>query len=100
MTVKWLYCVTPPGQDLEGRVRDLVSWMNVDHRDGTDPVVAAATAHHQFEALHPFYDGNGRVGRLLVVMQLLTTGVLTEPTLSVSPWFEARRRSTTTGSSV
>jgi Fic family protein len=48
-------------------------------------------AHYQFEALHPFYDGNGRVGRLLVVMQLLSSEVLTEPTLSVSPWFEARR---------
>ena len=35
----------PPGQDLEGRTRGLVSWMNVDHRDGIDPVVAAAMAH-------------------------------------------------------
>ena len=81
----------PPGQDLEARVRDLVTWVNVDHRDSIDPVVAAAMAHYQFEALHPFYDGNGRVGRLLVVLQLLSAGVLTEPTLSVSPWFEARR---------
>lgn len=81
----------PPGQDLEARIRDLVNWMNVDHREGIDPVVAAAMTHYQFEALHPFYDGNGRVGRLLVVMQLLYTEVLTEPTLSVSPWFEARR---------
>ncbi len=47
--------------------------------------------HHQFETLHPFNDGNGRIGRLLVVMHLVATGTLTEPSLTVSPWFEARR---------
>lgn len=82
---------TPPGQDLEARVRDLVSWMGRNHHDQIDPVVAAAMVHYQFETLHPFYDGNGRVGRLLIVMQLLSSGVLHEPTLTVSPWFEARR---------
>lgn len=81
----------PPGLDLETRVQDLVAWINEDHRGAIDPVVAAAMAHYQFETLHPFHDGNGRVGRLLIVVQLLISGVLTEPTLSVSPWFEARR---------
>jgi len=82
---------TPPGQDLEARVRDLVAWLGRDHHDQIDPVVAAAMVHYQFETLHPFFDGNGRVGRLLIVMQLLLSGVLGEPTLTVSPWFEARR---------
>ena len=83
----------PPGQDLQARVRELVDWISAtgDHVDTLDPVVAAAMAHYQFETLHPFHDGNGRVGRLLIVMHLLTAGVLVEPTLSVSPWFEARR---------
>jgi len=81
----------PPGLDLEARVRELVAWMTADHGSAIDPVVAAAMAHYQFETLHPFQDGNGRVGRLLIVIQLLISGVLTEPTLSVSPWFEARR---------
>jgi Fic family protein len=49
--------------------------------------------HYEFEALHPFHDGNGRLGRLLIVLQLYASGVLTEPTLSVSTWFEARRTS-------
>lgn len=82
---------SPPGQELESRVRDLTSWMSDSHQGLIDPVVGAAMAHYQFETLHPFFDGNGRVGRLLVVLHLMSSGVLSEPTLSVSPWFEARR---------
>ena len=48
-------------------------------------------AHYQFETLHPFRDGNGRLGRYLIVLTLLETGLLSEPSLTVSPWFEARR---------
>lgn len=81
----------PPGPDLEERVRALVAWTTHDHGDEIDPVVAAGMTHYQFETLHPFNDGNGRIGRLLVVLHLLVSGVLTEPTLTVSPWFEARR---------
>ena len=81
----------PPGQDLEARFRDLIDWISTDHRQSIDPVIAAAMAHYQFESLHPFNDGNGRLGRLLIVLQFLTGDVLSEPTLTVSPWFEARR---------
>jgi Fic family protein len=72
-------------------MRDLVDWAARDHSDLIDPVVSAGMAHYQFEVLHPFNDGNGRLGRLLVVLQLMQSGVLSEPTLTVSPWFEARR---------
>ena len=81
----------PPGPDLAARLGALLTWMSTDHRGRVDPVVAGALAHYQFEALHPFHDGNGRLGRLLIVVQLNHSGVLSEPTLSVSPWFEARR---------
>lgn len=81
----------PPGLDLEASVRDLADWMQSDHAGRIDPVVVAAMAHYQFETLHPFRDGNGRLGRFLIVLQLLHDKALSEPTLTVSPWFEARR---------
>ncbi|HEY0187610.1 MAG TPA: Fic/DOC family N-terminal domain-containing protein [Cellulomonas sp.] len=84
--------VPPPGGlDLAARLQDLLDWMGSPQNDDMDPVVAAALAHYQFETLHPFGDGNGRIGRLLIVIHLLRLGVLDEPTLTVSPWFEERR---------
>ncbi|WP_308221579.1 Fic family protein [Microbacterium invictum] len=53
--------------------------------------IPTVMAHYQFEALHPFNDGNGRIGRLLIVLQPVGQGVLPEGLLSVSPWFEQRR---------
>jgi Fic family protein len=53
---------------------------------------SAARAENQHAGrLHPFDDRNGRIGRLLVVLQLVQAGALSEPPLTVSPWFEARR---------
>lgn len=54
-------------------------------------VVRAAMAHYQFETLHPFHDGNGRIGRLAILLQLMTERALREALLEVSPWLEARR---------
>lgn len=82
----------PPGFELEARLADLLTWSQIDHQPMIDPVVAAAMTHYTFEALHPFHDGNGRIGRLLIVLQLGRLGVLSEPTITVSPWFEARRQ--------
>jgi Fic family protein len=82
---------SPPGIQLEASLRDLADWMQADRANQIDPVVAAAMSHYQFEALHPFRDGNGRLGRFLIVLHLQLAGVLGEPTLTVSPWFEARR---------
>ena len=85
------YVPPPPGPDLAARVGDLLDWIATDRSDTLDPVVGAAMAHYQFEALHPYHDGNGRLGRLLIVVQLQLSGALSEPTLTVSPWFEERR---------
>lgn len=81
----------PPGDDLARNMRDWVAWVQADRTEAIDPVVSAGIAHYHFEATHPFHDGNGRIGRLLVVLHLQLQNVLSEPTLTVSPWFEARR---------
>lgn len=81
----------PPGDRLRAGVDSLLSWIQADHEGMIDPVIEAGMAHYQFETLHPFRDGNGRLGRYLIVLTLLHNGVLSEPTLTVSPWFEARR---------
>ena len=81
----------PPGDHLITGLQDLVGWMRRDHTATIDPVVAVAMSHYQLETLHPFRDGNGRLGRLLIILHLHAAGVLSEPTLTVSPWFEARR---------
>ena len=81
----------PPGLELEASLRDLLDWVNRSGSDRRDPVVSAALAHYQFETLHPFNDGNGRLGRLTIVLGLLQERVIREPLLTVSPWFEARR---------
>jgi Fic family protein len=80
----------PPGPDLEIQLRSWLEWVNQERTD-MPPVVAAALAHYQFETIHPFNDGNGRLGRLLVVLQLVRLKVLREPLLTISPWFEERR---------
>lgn len=85
------YIPPPPGDPLKSGVKELLAWM-ADQDSRHHPVLRAALAHYQFEALHPFSDGNGRIGRLLIVLQLLQDGVLRDPLLVVSPWFETRRR--------
>ncbi|HEY3546059.1 MAG TPA: Fic/DOC family N-terminal domain-containing protein [Propionicimonas sp.] len=80
----------PPGTELGAAAQDLVDWINATEAP-REPLVGAAMAHYQFETLHPFNDGNGRVGRLLIVLHFMITKLISEPLLSVSPWFEARR---------
>lgn len=83
----------PAGATLRAAFGDLVDWIKAGQSQDSnrDPLVAAAMAHYQFESIHPFNDGNGRLGRLLIVLQLLQDGAISEPLLSVSPWFEVRR---------
>ena len=81
----------PPGADLDDSVRRLITWCEEALEQDIEPIVAAAMAHYQFETLHPFNDGNGRIGRLLIVLQFLRYNLIRNPLLSVSPWFEQRR---------
>jgi Fic family protein len=69
----------------------LGAWERFLHDETLPPLVHAALAHSQFEAIHPFLDGNGRVGRLLITLLLIARGVLPSPLLYLSAYFDATR---------
>ena len=81
--------VPPPPDEVGALLDDLERF--VHEPPGTPPLVQAALLHYQFETIHPVLDGNGRLGRLLVVFFLVVRGRLPEPLLYLSPYFEARR---------
>lgn len=82
--------VPPPGGDeLIAGVSDWEKWVNAE--DHVPLIIKVALAHYQFETLHPFSDGNGRLGRLVATLQLITNGALTFPVLNLSPWLEERK---------
>ena len=80
----------PPGDQMRLLLEQWVGWLS-------DPIAAkriplparVAMAHFQFEAIHPYTDGNGRLGRLVVVLQLLRDGALHQPVLSISSWLHS-----------
>lgn len=63
---------------------DLETFINDDSRFDADPLVKMAIIHHQFESIHPFYDGNGRTGRIINVLYLVQRGLLDIPVLYLS----------------
>jgi Fic family protein len=82
--------VPAPGDD---RLRaGLDAWVNwIESENVLAPVLRVAMAHYQFETLHPFGDGNGRIGRLAIILQLMRYGIVQEPAVTLSPWFLRNR---------
>lgn len=81
-----LVVYTPP-QDEETIVRcmtNLEQFINDDELCAWDPLVKMAVIHHQFESIHPFYDGNGRTGRIVNILYLVVSGLLDLPILYLS----------------
>lgn len=80
--------IPPPVDKLMGC---LSQWETFLHDRSLPPLVQAAMLHSQFEAIHPFLDGNGRVGRLLITLFLVERDILPTPLLYLSAFFEATR---------
>jgi Fic family protein len=81
--------VPPPVPQMKELLADFELFMH--ETDGIRPLVQAAVLHYEFEAIHPFGDGNGRVGRLLVPLFLRSRGLLPQPLLYLSAYFERTR---------
>lgn len=81
--------VPPNPDDMNVALDNLEKFLHTDH--GVPALVESALAHAQFETIHPFLDGNGRVGRLLVTFLLVCRGVLTRPLLYLSYYFKRHR---------
>jgi len=82
--------VPPPPGEVEDCMGSLERWLH-DHPQRTSPLLKAALSHVQFETIHPFLDGNGRVGRLLVTLLLCVEGVLQQPILYLSLFLKQHR---------
>ena len=67
------------------------AWERYIHHEAPDRLVQLAVIHAEFEALHPFLDGNGRLGRMLAPLFLWQCGLISRPMFYISAWFEARR---------
>ncbi len=83
--------VPPPANELDECLKQFERFLH-DQPESTPPLVKAALAHLQFETIHPFLDGNGRVGRLLIAMQFATDGLLRQPLMYLSLYFKEHRR--------
>jgi len=83
--------VPAPANELADCWSELERFIN-DVPDSTDPLIKAALTHVQFETIHPFMDGNGRIGRMLIPLILVEAKVLNEPLLYLSVFFKKHRQ--------
>lgn len=88
-TLKNARYIPPCAEDMQKAMSDLEKYMNTD--DDLDTLVRAALIHYQFESIHPFLDGNGRIGRLLITLFLMQKGILTTPALYISYFLKSNR---------
>lgn len=80
----------PQHAKIANLVNNLLDYIN-DYKEHS-ALIRAAVGHYQFEAIHPFADGNGRLGRMLIPLQLYRDGLLAQPNLYLSSFFEEHRR--------
>lgn len=83
--------IPPPPKDATNAMGDLERFINDPAHSAGHPLIDMALAHYQFEAIHPFADGNGRVGRMLVSLMAVRSGLLDLPVLYISPSIEDQK---------
>ena len=88
-TIRNARYIPPNPGDMQTAMSDLEKYMNSD--DSLDSLIQAALIHYQFETIHPFLDGNGRVGRLLITLFLTEKHLLSRPVLYVSYFLKINR---------
>ena len=81
--------IPPNPEDMINAMSDLERYINSD--DSLDLLIQAALLHYQFETIHPFLDGNGRVGRHLITLFLMEKKVLNSPALYISYYLKKNR---------
>jgi len=81
--------VPPPVLEMQVCFSDLEKYVHSNAKE--PPLIQCALIHYQFEAIHPFIDGNGRIGRLLIILLLMEKGLLSQPLLYLSDFFERYR---------
>lgn len=81
-TISQARYIPPNVSDMKEAMSNLEKFINSE--DDIDPLIKNSLVHYQFETIHPFLDGNGRVGRLLITLMLLDSGLLSKPILYVS----------------
>ena len=88
-TLKKARYIPPNVEDMTEAMSDLEKYINAD--DGLDALIRAALIHYQFETIHPFLDGNGRVGRMLITLFLMEKSILSAPALYISYFLKRNR---------
>lgn len=91
LTLETARFIPPPPSETVEAMGALETYINRADKSDTLALIDLAIAHYQFESIHPFADGNGRLGRMLVTLMALTEGLLDIPALYVSPELESRK---------